>query len=147
MPGRLASRVWVHDPTLDAPARYRKACGYDAFIPAKLADLSLSMEAAVAGVVSEAEAAIRALNDGAHPALGPLARLLLRTESIASSKIEGMPAGVRQLAWAEARVETGGKAGATALEVLANIDAMDLAMNEAAAAEPFAVAEIAAIGA
>jgi Fic family protein len=99
----------------------------------------------VAGVVSEAEAAIRRLNDVAQPALAPLARLLLRTEAIASSKIEGMQIGVRQIARAEARFEAGGKAAPNALEVLANIDAMELAVNEAAAVEPFTLPEIVAI--
>lgn len=145
MPGRYVSRLWPHDPTAHAPAKYRRACRYDAFIPAKLAELPLSLEATVAGVVSEAEAAIRGLNDAAHPALAPLARLLLRTESIASSKIEGMQTGVRELARAEARAQVGGKASSTALEVLANVDAMDLAMNEATAAKRFALAEITAI--
>lgn len=145
MPGRYVSRAWPHDPTAHAPAKYRRACRYDAFIPINLAELALSLEGTVAGVVSEAEGAIRGLNDAAHPALAPLARLLLRTESIASSKIEGMQAGVRELARAEAKVEVGGKAGATALEVLANIDAMELAMTEAAAAGRFTATEITAI--
>ncbi len=107
--------------------------------------LPLSLDAEVAGVVSEAEAAIRGLNDVARPALAPLARLLLRTESIASSKVEGMQLGVRELARAEARLEAGGKAGPTALEVLANIDAMELAVHQAAAVERFTVNEIIAI--
>jgi Fic family protein len=107
--------------------------------------LPLSLEARVAGVVSEAEAAIRGLNDTARPGLAPLARLLLRTESIASSKVEGMQLDVRELARAEARLEVGGKAGGTAVEVLANIDAMDLAVHEAAAVERFSVNEIVAI--
>jgi len=109
MPGRLMSRVWTFDPTIDAPAKYRRAGDYDAFIPVKLAELPLSLEAHLAGVVSEAEAAIRDLNTGAHPVLAPLARLLLRTESMASSKIEGVATGVRELARAEARMEAGGK--------------------------------------
>jgi hypothetical protein len=57
-----------------------------------LAEFSLSLEGKVAGVVSEAEAAIGELNKSARPARAPLARLLLRTESIASSKIEGRSA-------------------------------------------------------
>ncbi len=145
MPGRHVSRVWTYDPTIDAPARYRRACKYDAFIPVRLTELSLKMEATVAGVVSEAEAAIRELNESARPALAPLARLLLRTESMASSKIEGVQTGVRELARAEAKVEAGGKASATALEVLANIDAMQVAMDEATAVDRFGVAEIIAI--
>jgi Fic family protein len=145
MPGHHVSRVWTYDPTIDAPAKYRRACRYGAFIPVKLAELPLSLEATIAGVVSEAEAAIRDLNAGARPALAPLARLLLRTESMASSKIEGVQTGVRELARAEAKVEAGGKASATALEVLANIDAMQLAMDETTTVDRFGVAEIIAI--
>lgn len=145
MPGRHVSRVWAHDPIIDAPAKYRRACKYDAFIPVRLTELPLKMEATVAGVVSEAETAIRELNESARPALAPLARLLLRTESMASSKIEGVQTGVRELARAEAKVEAGRKASATALEVLANIDAMQLAMDEATAVDRFGVAEIIAI--
>ena len=145
MPGRFVSRTWTYDPSPAAPARYRRACEYEAFIPSKLTELRITLEAGVAGVVSEAEAAIRELNAGAHPALAPLARLLLRTESVASSKIEGVESSVRSLARAEARMETGRKAGATVLEVLANIDAMQLAMDEAAATGRFAVPEVTAI--
>lgn len=145
MPGRRVSLTWKHDPTIYAPARYRRACTYQAFIPVKLAELELTMDAATAGVVSEAEAAIRALNEVARPALAPLARLLMRTESIASSKVEGMQMGVRELARAEARAEVGRKAGPTALEVLGNIDAMELAVEEATAARAFSVKQITAI--
>jgi Fic family protein len=145
MPGRYVSRVWTYDPTIDAPAKYRRACDYDAFIPVKLAELPLSLDVHVAGVVSEAEAAIRDLNAGARPALAPLSRLLLRSEAMASSKIEGLQTGLRALARAEAKIEAGGGAGTTALEVLANIDAMQLAMDDATAVDRFAVAEILAI--
>jgi Fic family protein len=145
MPGRFLPQVWQHDPTIDAPPKYRRACRYEAFVPLPLAELPLHLEATVAGIVSDAEAITRGLNDAARPALAPLARLLLRTESIASSKIEGMQLGLRELARAEARVETGGKAGATALEVLANIDAMELAVTEAVGRERFGVHEIIAV--
>jgi len=97
------------------------------------------------GIVSDAEGALRALNDVARPGLRPLARLLLRTESIASSKVEGMQLGVRELARAEARRESGGKPGTTALEILANIDAMQLAVEDAAEVDSFSVTEIEAV--
>ena len=138
-------RVWEHNPTLDAPSKYRRACKYEAFIPDPLNQLTVSLEGTVAGVVSAADAAIRSLNDAARPALAPLARLLLRTESIASSQIEGMQMGVRELARVEAKAEGGGKVGPTALEVLANIDAMELAVDQAAAARRCSVADIVAI--
>jgi Fic family protein len=145
MPGNLVGQTWKYDPTLDAPAKYRRACRYDAFIPVPLSGLSFSLESSVAGLVSDAEHAISALNASARPALAPLARLLLRTESIASSKVEGMQLGVRELARAEAKVESGVKVGSSALELLANIDAMELAVHDAALAERFNVGAIVAI--
>lgn len=99
----------------------------------------------MAGVVSEAEEAIRSLNVNAVPVLRPLARLLLRTESIASSKVEGMQLGVRELARAEAKADVGIKSSQTAQEILANVDAMILAVEEAAEVAKFGVQEITAI--
>lgn len=145
MRGRYVERVWQHDPTLYAPARYRRACSYRAFVPDPIDALDFTMDARLAGVVSEAESAIRELNNVARPALAPLARLLLRTESIASSKVEGMQVDARQLARAEARAETGGRISATALEVLANIDAMELAIQETATVKRFSVDQVLAI--
>lgn len=132
MSGRYEDRIWEYDPGLYAPAKYRRACRYQVFIPEPLHERRGDLPGSVAGVVSDAEGAISRLNAQAHPALQPLARLLLRTESIASSKVEGMQVDVRDLARAEARAETGRKVGSTALEVLANIDAMQLAIDGAA---------------
>jgi Fic family protein len=145
MPGHRVSLIWQYDPTIYAPPKYRRACRYEAFVPDPLTGMQLSLDAEVAGVVSEAEDAIRRLNSQAQPALAPLARLLLRTESIASSKVEGMQLGVRELARAEARMETGGKAGPTALEVMDNIGAMELAVEEAATVPRFGPDQVLAI--
>jgi Fic family protein len=145
MRGRWITLTWQYNPTLYAPAKYRRACRYDAYIPAPLGELQFSLDARIAGVVSDAENAIRDLNASAQPALAPLARLLLRTESIASSKVEGMQLDVRDLARAEARAESGGRPGPTATEVLANIDAMQLAVDEAATVECFRVEELTAV--
>ena len=97
------------------------------------------------GVVSDAENAIRELNASAQPALSPLARLLLRTESIASSKVEGLQVGVRELARAEVRIETGQTVGPTVLDVLANVDAMQLAVDAATEVDVFTTDQITAI--
>lgn len=145
MRGRLITLTWKHDPTRHAPAKYRRACRYDAFLPHPLAGEEFRLAGDTAGVISEAEGAIRELNARARPALAPLARLLLRTESIASSKVEGMQMGVRELARAEARMETGGRAGTTAREILANIDAMQLGVDEASSVAEFSLAELLAI--
>jgi Fic family protein len=145
VPGRVINLTWQYDPTIYAPAKYKRACAYAAFIPDALARLDLILPASVAGVASEAEGAVRTLNERSRPALKPLGRLLLRTESIASSKVEGMQLGLRELARAEARVETGRRAAPSALEILANIDAMELAVHEAATVDRFGVSEIVAI--
>jgi Fic family protein len=133
--GRYVERTWLYDPTLYAPAQYRKACRYQPFIPCALVDVGFQLPGALVGIVSDAEAAIRGLNASALPALAPLARLLLRTESIASSKVEGMQVDAWSLARAEAKADIGAKVSATVLEILANIDAMALAVEVASTDE------------
>ena len=145
MRGRTITLTWEHEPRLQAPAKYRRACQYDAFIPEPLLGIDFSLTAEAAGIAAEAEAAIRELNASARPALAPLARLLLRTESIASSKVEGLQLGVRELARSEARMETGGRVSSTAVEVMANINAMELAIDDAASAGRFEAVQILAI--
>ena len=95
MRGQYVHQTWQADPTVYAPPRYRRACEYDAFIPEAVAGVDVTLPGDVAGVVFEAEKAISDLNRAAGPELMPLARLLLRTESIASSKVEGMQVDAR----------------------------------------------------
>ena len=135
MRGKLIECVWEHDPSVYAPARYRRACRYDAFLPDPLDELP-PIPAEVAGTISAGEEAVRRLNAVSHPVLRPLARLLLRTESIASAKVEGMQVDARTLARAEARSDVGHSIGSEAAEILANIDAMQLAVEEAATGAP-----------
>lgn len=132
MRGRLETHRWLHDPTLDAPPRYGRACEYQTFVPDPVFELALDLPGQVVGVVSEAERTIADLNSGAGSELVPLARLLLRTESIASSKVEGFQVATRNLARAEAHEATGRRIGPEAAEILANIDAMQFAIDEAA---------------
>lgn len=135
MRGSYTHRTWRHDPALYAPARYRRACGYDAFVPDTIADLAIDLPGEVVGALSDAEKAIADLNGRAGPELVPLARLLLRTESIGSSKVEGMQADARSLARAEANRDTGRNIGPLAAEIIANIDAMEWAAEAGASAE------------
>ncbi len=140
--GTFTRQTWLHDPTAYAPAEYRRACAYDAFIPELLTNLKLSISGSVAGVIADAESAIQALNEQANPGLAPLSRLLLRTESIASSKVEGVQVDARILAQAEVRHDTGQKASATALEILGNIDAMQAAIGNATEQEQIDLPQI-----
>jgi Fic family protein len=129
MRGRLLERRWAHDPTLPAPKRYRKACAYETFVPDPLEGLEIQLDGELAALVSEAEAQLVALNQNASPALAPLGRLLLRTESIASSRVEGLQADGRTVARGEVAHDTGRSVGAETSEVLANIDAMEFAIE------------------
>ncbi len=142
MRGTLVHQTWQWDPALYAPARYRRACGYDAFIPEPIGDFRPDLPGGVAGAVSEAEKAIADLNRRAGPELAPLARLLLRTESIASSKVEGMQVDARTLARAEANQQAGRRIGPEAAEILANIDAMQFAIERASEPAEILVADI-----
>ena len=132
MRGRYIHQIWQADPTIYAPPRYRRSCEYDAFLPEPVAGVDVVLPGDVAGVVSDAEKAIADLNRATGPELMPLARLLLRTESIASSKVEGMQLDARSLARAEANQDTGRKVGSGAAEILANIDAMQVSIERAA---------------
>jgi len=132
MRGTYVRKAWTHNPHLYAPKRYRKACSYDAFIPDPIHQLDIRIPGALAAAISEAETGISGLNAGSPGHLSPLARLLLRTESIASSKVEGLQVDARSLARAEVNQETGRSVGSQAREVLASIDAMELAVERAA---------------
>jgi Fic family protein len=131
MRGHYQPGRWEWNPGIYAPSRYRKSCTYDAFIPDLIADSEPELTGSLAGIVSDAEKAIAQLNRAARPELLPLARLLLRTESIASSKVEGLQVETRQLAMAEAKQDVGRSIGPESAEILANIDAMQLAIERA----------------
>lgn len=142
MRGRYERRVWEADPTLYAPARYRRACEYELFLPELLGGIDVELPGQLAGVVSAAESVIADLNRSATPALMPLARLLLRTESIASSKVEGLQVDTRALARAEAKQDLGRRIGAEASEILANVDAMQLAIERASEATAVGIDDV-----
>ncbi|MFI5231402.1 MAG: Fic family protein [Gemmatimonadales bacterium] len=137
--------TWPANVSGNIPRRFAATCKYRAFLPVRLHDLAVPLDAETVGAVSEAEHAIRDLNNTNHRALGPLARLLLRTESIASSKIEGMQVDVPRLARAEARTTLAQRIGPDAERLLANVRAMQVAVDEAAATTAFSVREIEAI--
>ena len=145
MRGLYEKRIWEAHPELtEAPPRYRRACEYEIFLPQPLKGEDYDLPGELATVVSEAELAISHLNHSA-PQLAPFARLLLRTESIASSKVEGMQVDAKQLARAEVRDDIGRKASVEALEILANVDAMQFAVEETASVKRLSPYEIVAV--
>ena len=112
--------------------RDRQGCDYDAYIPDPLVGWELALPTDLVADLSDAEAAIRRLNaiGTSHISLEGLARFLLRAESVASSKIEGLDAGPRRLLDAEVVIAQGGDAAdRIAVEVLANVAAMEAAVE------------------
>jgi Fic family protein len=96
----------------------------------------------VAADIADAEAAIARLNVEATSLVDTeaLARILLRAESVASSRIEGLEIGARRLLRAEAaRCLGDDPSDVTAVEVLGNIDAMVFAIEHIDAGDPITV--------
>lgn len=141
MAGFIRKR-WVSEATSGVPRAERLSCEYDAYLPDRLAARAFRLDGAVAADVADAETAIARLDAsaGALTDTETLARILLRAESVASSRIEGLEIGPRRLIRAEAARQLGeAPADMTAEEVLGNIDAMSAALDVAGSAAPFSV--------
>jgi Fic family protein len=124
---KVIRRHWVTDASAGLPRKDRRSCDYETYIPDSLVGRDVALEGPVAADVSEAEAALARFNlaVGALSDSEALARLLLRTESVASSRIEGLEVGARRLLHADAERKLGEPShDVTASEVLGNIDAM-----------------------
>jgi Fic family protein len=127
----------------DAPSRRgRLPCDYKAYDPDPLAGRQIALDGDIAADVADAEAAIARL-DAQVSALADteaLARLLLRAESVASSRIEGLEVGPRRLLRAEAAQELGERTSdITSAEVLGNIEAMSSAIRATGAGDSITV--------
>jgi Fic family protein len=131
--GEFVRRVWA--PTVGGiavPRRDRRGGPYEAYVPDRLANLRLTFDGDVAADVADAERAILTLDAAAAGLTNTegLARLLLRAESVASSRIEGLRVSAKRLLHeAAARAEGSAERDPTASEVLANVDAMVYALE------------------
>jgi Fic family protein len=111
-------------------------------------DFKLAVSEEIAADVSDAERQIQNLNAGAPglAALEALARLLLRAEAVASSRIEGLEVGARRLVRAEAAEALGVPiADQTAEAVLGNIEAMSMATQELAERDRVSLEDVLAV--
>jgi Fic family protein len=135
-------RRWESAITSGVPRRDRASCEYKAYVPDDLVGRSIRLDGDVAADVADAEAAVARLDAQAVALVDTeaLARLLLRAESVASSKIEGLEVGSRRLLRAEAAAALGTSAeDVTATEVLGNIDAMAWALGAVEPADDITV--------
>lgn len=142
---RHETLTWPADPTVPGGRAERRSFRYQAFVPDPIAGLQLSIPSSVAASVSAAERAIDALNRDPPrlASLEVLARRLLRSESVASSRIEGLVLSQRRLARAE--VEVDATRDETARSVLGNVAAMEQAVAVGTGARPLRLKDILAL--
>ncbi len=140
---RYAERTWEGDPGAMGGRRARASFRYRAFVPDPIAGLTPVVPFEVADAAADAETAIRALNEratvGGLEAIGPL---LLRSEAVASSRIEGYDVSSLNLARALVDPRT---ARGSARTVAANVSAMEEAIAIADRESPVGTDDLLAI--
>jgi Fic family protein len=132
--GRYVKGRWASDPGAQTQGA-RLGSVYLAFVPDPISELDVSLPTAVAGELEDAALAIAHLNDSAveSPLLEGVARQLLRSESLASSRIEGLEVGHRRIALADFDDRS---ADVKAANIVGNIRAMQQAIEIAAGPDP-----------
>ena len=123
---RFEQRMWEGN-FAGLTRRDRRPCRYSVYLPDLLSERSFIFDGDVAADLADAEAELVRLNTRVEALSDTeaLARLLLRAESVASSRIEGLVVGGRRLLRADIARQMGAEVpDVTAREVLANIDAM-----------------------
>jgi Fic family protein/HAMP domain-containing protein len=130
---RIVTKQWIFDDGTHNRKGEVIARDYDAYVPDLLMGRQFVFTGECAAAIAEAETAVRSLHSNAAvlDRTDGVARLLLRAEAQASSRIEGVVIGAQRLLQAEAArdIDSAGKTDSVADEVLANIDAMDVAME------------------
>lgn len=130
--GIFTDREWEPRFAGGLSRRHNRHGTYRAYIPEPLTGQAFTFDADVAADVADAERAIARLDFEATALANSeaLARVLLRAESAASSRIEGLTVSAQRLLRAGvARDEGDPPADPTAIEVLANVDAMAYAVG------------------
>jgi Fic family protein len=124
-------RTWTPDPNTPGGRRNRLPFKYRAYVPDPIRELDPVVSASAARVIGEADNAVREFNSELPEVAGveALARQLLRQESLASSRIEGLQMGHRRLARAAMAAELDDRVDASAQSILGNISAMEQAVE------------------
>ncbi len=120
----------------------RRGCDFEAYLPDSLAGRRISLSGEAAAEVADAERAVERLNREASGLADPeaVARLLMRAEAVASSRIEGLEVGGRRLLKAQLARGLGEDASdVTATEVLNNIEALRWAVESLSTASAVTV--------
>lgn len=145
---RLIKARWEPSAASGLPRRDRQGCDYHAYLPDLLTSRSINVTGETAADIADAEHAVARLNMEATALVDTeaIARLLLRAEAVASSRIEGLEVGGRRLLKAEAARLIGDEpSDLSAVEVLNNIEAMSWAVDTLSRARSITVADVLSI--
>ena len=136
-------RRWTPDPNAPGGRRNREAFTYRAYVPGAIAEVDPQLSATAFKLVGEADQAVLELNRDL-PRVGgieALARQLLRQESVASSRIEGLQMSQRRLARAAMEIEFDDRADTDAEAIMGNIRAMETAVTTTSAKSTLSISD------
>jgi Fic family protein len=134
--GTYIEQTWPGNPAGQTRAK-RQPGRFQAYVPNPIAEYEPELTGALSSLLSDGDGAVRELNQvdpGRAHQIEALARQLLRQESLASSRIEGLAVSHKRIS--EADYDPRGSADRRAREVLANIEAMEQAILIGAKGEP-----------
>jgi Fic family protein len=140
--GHLETRVWPSDPTAYGGRRARRGGRYEAFIPVPIGSREFSFDADAVAGIAQATKALGGLSMNSQGGeIAGLASALLRSESMASSRIEGVEISHKRLARAAYKHDRPG-GDRRAAEVLGNVKAMQHAIELGVSSNRIRVADI-----
>lgn len=134
--GRYIEETWPGNPAGQTRAE-RQPGRFEAYVPYPMAEYEPELTGALSNLLSDSDGAVRELNQldpGRALQIEALARQLLRQESLASSRIEGLTVSHKRIS--EADYDPRGSTDKRAVEVLANIEAMEQAIRIGAERKP-----------
>ena len=133
--GRWITRFWENTHEGGLRRRDRRSGEYRAYVPDPLVGAALVLSPGTEALAARAEARVRAL--GALPDMAGIARFLLRSEAIASSRIEGVAPSAHRVALAElAQQEEVRGLSEQARAVARNVTLVRAAVEELSGAQP-----------
>lgn len=141
--GHYERRQWY--PNRSGPSHKQRRGGfYETFVPVSIATRSFQLDDEAVATIAEATKALSDLN-GSSPRLASITALasnLIRSEAVASSRLEGLVLSHKRLARA-AYAGDGRRSGdRRAAEILANVSAMEQAVVLGTRAAPIGVSDI-----
>ncbi len=136
--------LWEARPGAEGGRKARRAGTYEAFIPAEIANRRFALDEDVVAQIASATKALAHLNSTSlrRTSLSALADALMRSESVASSWIEGIAVSQKRLARAAFRASAGVDRDTKAAEILGNVEAMKRAIELGAGEDRISVDDI-----